>query len=342
MAQFEVKVYPLTILPHPNADAIELAQVGDYRSIVLKGQFRDGDLGAYIPEGSVVPAPIIAELGLEGRLAGPKHDRVKAIKLRGILSQGLIYPAPGAQAGDDLTEALGITKYEPPIPDNMSGEVWNAFGLTLRSSLTEIWDIKKFPGILQPGQPVVITEKIHGTWCCLGLADGQPVVASKGLSAQGLAFQDNEANRENLYMRQWHRLKDDVAALLPGESHVYLLGEIYGNEVQDLKYEVPEGQEFRAFDLYVGQPPTGRYLEREEMETLLPSRIPAVPVLYRGPYDRQILENQSAGKSAIAGHMREGAVVKATPEQNDPDAGRMCFKSFSESYLLREGGTEFS
>ena len=342
MAQFEVKVYPLTILPHPNADAIELAQVGDYRSIVRKGQFQDGDLGAYIPEGSVVPAGIIAELGLEGRLSGPRHDRVKAIKLRGVLSQGLIYPAPGARPGDDLTETLGIVKYEPPIPASMSGEVWNAFGQTLRADLTEIENIKKFPGKLEPGQPVVITEKIHGTWCCLGLAEGEPVVTSKGLSAQGLAFKDNEANGGNLYLRQWRRLKDDVAALLPGETHVYLLGEIYGNRVQDLKYDVREGQEFRAFDLYVGQPPTGRYLSWEEMESLLPGHIPAVPELYRGPYSRQTLDGLTDGQSAIASHIREGAVVKAIPEQADPESGRLCFKSVSEAYLLRKGGTEFN
>ena len=343
MAQHEVKVHPLTIRPHPNADAIELAQVGEYISVVPKGKYQDGDLGAYIPEGSVVPDRIIAELGLTGRLAGPRHNRVKALKLRGILSQGLIYPAPHARPGDDLTEVLGIIKYQPPIPEAMQGEVRNAFGQTLRSDFIEIRDIKKFPGILQPGQPVIITEKIHGTWCCLGRAAGQPVIASKGLSAQGLAFEDNKANDHNIYVRQWRRLKDDVAAMLPTESHVYLLGEIYGKDVQDLEYDLAESHAFRAFDIYAGQPPNGRYLEWEEMENLLlPARIPAVPALYRGPYSRQTLQELSAGKSAIAGHMREGAVVKATPEQTHPEAGRLCFKSFSESYLLREGGTEYN
>lgn len=45
MATFEAKVYRLTIEEHPNADALELAVVGDYRSIVRKGQFKTGDLG---------------------------------------------------------------------------------------------------------------------------------------------------------------------------------------------------------------------------------------------------------------------------------------------------------
>jgi len=92
MATFEVKVYKLTIEEHPNADAIELAKVGDYRSIVGKGQFNTGDLGVYIPEGAIVPELIIERLGLVGKLAGKKKNRVKAIRLRKVLSQGLIYP----------------------------------------------------------------------------------------------------------------------------------------------------------------------------------------------------------------------------------------------------------
>ena len=153
----------------------------------------------------------------------------------------------------------------------MQGEVHNAFGQTLRSDFIEIWDIKKFLAALQPGQPVIIPEKIHGTWRCLGRPAGQPVIASKGLSAQGLAFDDNEANRHNIYIQQWRRLKDDVAALLPAESHLYLLREIYGKDIQDLEYDLPEGREFRAFDIYAGQPPNGRYLEWQEMENLLPA-----------------------------------------------------------------------
>lgn len=98
MAEFEAKVYRLKIEPHPNADMIELAIVGDYRSIVRKGDFKTGDLGVYIPTGSVVPEWLLKKLGLwddekgKGRLAGKDGNRVKEIRLRGILSEGLIYP----------------------------------------------------------------------------------------------------------------------------------------------------------------------------------------------------------------------------------------------------------
>jgi len=90
MATFEVKVYKLKIEEHPDADSLELAVVGDYRSIVRKGSFKTGDLGIYIPEGAVLPDWLIEKMGLTGMLAGKDKNRVKAIKLRGVLSQGLV------------------------------------------------------------------------------------------------------------------------------------------------------------------------------------------------------------------------------------------------------------
>lgn len=97
MAEFECKVYKLEILPHPNADAIELAKVGDYLSIVRKGEFNTGDLGVYIPTSAIVPVWLLKRLGLwddekgKGKLAGKDGNRVKEVRLRGILSEGLVY-----------------------------------------------------------------------------------------------------------------------------------------------------------------------------------------------------------------------------------------------------------
>lgn len=207
MAEFEAKVYKLKIEEHSNADALEIARVGDYRSIVQKGQYKTGDLGVYIPEQAILPQWLIVRLGLEGRLAGSNKDRVKAIKLRGVLSQGIIYKVfpedgefcahietelahvgpckVGVSEGDNLTEELGITKYEPVIPASMSGEV-EGCNYTIKF---DIENIKKYPDIFEPGEYVVITEKLHGTWCCFGSHPDYPyIVTSKGLSGRGLIF----------------------------------------------------------------------------------------------------------------------------------------------------------
>ncbi len=209
MSTFSVEIIPVRIEIHPNADALELAVVGEYRSIVEKGQFRTGDLVAYIPEQSVVPAGLLEEIGLTGRLAGKQKNRVKAIRLRGVLSQGLCYAArDGWDVGDNVAEELGIEKYVPAIPASMSGEVWSAGQDRCMKYDIENW--KRYPDVLKDGEDVFFTEKLHGTWVQFGLLSealthekyGALSIASKGLSARGLAFKPNaEKNETNLYCR---------------------------------------------------------------------------------------------------------------------------------------------
>ena len=74
MAEFAVKIHRIRLEPHPNADAIELAAIGGYRSVVKLGQFQEGDLLAYIPEGAIIPSGLLQEMGLENYLAGPRAE----------------------------------------------------------------------------------------------------------------------------------------------------------------------------------------------------------------------------------------------------------------------------
>jgi RNA ligase (TIGR02306 family) len=132
--------------PIPGADLIELAVVGEFRSVVRKGSFKAGDLAVYIPEAAIVPDWLLERMGLTGKLAGAKTNRVKAISLRGCLSQGLLLATepvadgsryvPGendatgwiVREDDDVAELLGVEKYVPPIPAGMDGQVFPLFG----------------------------------------------------------------------------------------------------------------------------------------------------------------------------------------------------------------------
>ena len=351
MATFESRIHALRIEPHPNADRLELAAVGGFRCIVGKGSFADGDLAAYIPEGAVCPDWLIAELGLEGRLAGKRRNRVKAVKLRGVLSQGLVYPVrDGAirgravAEGDDVTALLDLVKYEPPIPIAMQGEVRPAHGATLHY---DIENFKKYPDALRPGEPVVITEKLHGSWCCLGRhPDHGPVVTSKGMSDRGLVLELDDANRNNLYVRAWRsheaafeRARARIAA--PDEPF-YVLGEVYGRGVQDLHYDEPNPT-FAVFDAYVGAPGRGRYLAAGELEERLGDLFPLVPVLYQGPFSEAVLLEHTGGATVLGGgHVREGVVVKPAAERESAELGRVILKNVSGDYLTRRGGTEYN
>lgn len=395
MATFEVKAYKLAIEPHPDADALELAIIGDYRSIVRKGQFKTGDVAVYIPEAAVLPDWLIEKLGLVGKLAGPNKNRVKAVKLRGVLSQGLVYPTcryydelavefiqtdkqylcetelPHGQGyryapvepGFDYAGLLGITKWEPPIPIHMAGEVFNAFGLTLKY---DIENIKKYPTVIADGEHVVMTEKLHGTWTCLGYhpeakeTNGY-IVTSKGLSQGGLAFKMNEANANNLYVRSLQSTKtitdrgieEDIVERMmyvidSAATPFYILGETFGAGVQDLHYGTTQPQ-FRVFDIYLGEPGNGgRYLDFEELVDFCRRlEVDLVPVLYKGPFNKTALDQATNGNETFSGsesHMREGVIVKPLIERYDPTIGRVQLKSISEAYLLRKNknATEYT
>ena len=368
MATFECKVYELTIEEHPNADAIELARVGDYYSIVRKGQFQTGDLGVYIPEAAIVPEWLLQELGLEGRLAGKQKNRVKAIKLRGVLSQGLIVPTVKDVAttqyitnetgeklwvseGNDVTEFLGITKYEPRIPTSMNGEVFNAFGNTVKY---DIENFKRYPDVLLEGEDVYITEKLHGTWCCMGYHPEieVPVITSKGLSDKGLAFKHNEANKNNLYLRSFKATidKDDKSIVDRAKEYFfddepfYILGEIYGKGIQDAAFVYDaETPKFRVFDVYYGQPGRGEYLGYYDLVTFCDRlNLEMVPVLYVGPFSKEKMLELTDGKTVLGENIREGVVTVPVEERRDLELGRVILKSVSEKYLLRKNGTEYN
>jgi RNA ligase (TIGR02306 family) len=363
MSAFSVTVKRiLAIEPHPNADAIELARVGGYVAVVRKSEFRSGDLAVYIPEDAIVPPEILARLGLEGKLAGPQKNRVKAIRLRGVLSQGLVgsLAALGIEAGegDEVAERLGITKYEPPIPVAMAGEVFNAGRHLTLDFDVENW--KAHPDILQEGEEVIVTEKLHGTCTIVAILpyrDAHPeafgehhniLVCSKGLGAKGLAFKNNERNANNLYVRATSAL----VARIDKELHdnpdgpvvpFFILGETIGRGVQDLHYGA--SLDFRVFAMAEGyrghqtfmnwSSVTGSFKAVWDIET--------VPVLYRGPFSEAVMREYTDGLTTLgADHIREGIVMTPVQERTHPAIGRVCLKSVSGDYLTRKGGTEYN
>lgn len=362
MATFEVKVLPVKIETHPNADSLEVARIGDFRAIVRKGDFGNGDHVAYIPEGAVVPADVLEEMGLTGRLAGPEKNRVKAVKLRGVLSQGLCYPArKGWRKGDDVAAELGIFKFEPVVPAGFSGELQLVGGK--RTIHYDIENVKKYPDVFREGEQVVFTEKLHGTFAIMGVMgdalrlfdadtdESRLIVASKGIAAKGMSFKVNaSANANNLYVRTAKQI--DVMAAVErgfGKKHsVYLMGEIFGPGVQDLTYGMTQAS-FRIFDIYLGDPGEGRFLDDDELDAACQKMgITRVPVLYRGPFSQNAVNTWTNGKETISGaHVREGIVIRSRHERTGvedlPCWGRAQLKSVSEGYLLRKGEvTEFA
>lgn len=368
MADFAATVYPVReILDHPDADLLEIAQVQDYRCVVGKGTHRAGDLVAYIPEGSLVPDDVLEELGLTGRLAGSKHNRVKAIKLRGVVSQGILYPVTGKflelvnpDEGSDVTEVLGIEKWVPQVPAHMDGEVVpnELYG----TCHYDIENVKREPDLIAEGEEVYYTEKLHGTLCAMGSVRTEEgwkdFVASKGMLAKGLMFDpEAERNKSNIYVQCYleHRerlaslrerlsLSQEVAASAPDLTSVLVLGEIYGRGVQDLHYGL-NVKAYKIFDVRIGTAEGARkYLGPHAMSVI--HDFPTVPVLFCGAHSKEAMLEHTDGESVEASswgpdpgrrtHIREGIVIRAA------EGERRILKSVSDDYLLRKGGTEWN
>lgn len=392
MSSFECAVVRVKIAPHPNADAIEIAQVGDYQSIVKKGQFKNGSLAVYIPEQAVLPEWLLKSMGFwdaikgKGALSGSLGNRVRAIKLRGVLSQGivlggvqfhtgdeLVVGCPDAETGghtwchmnfaegQDAAEFLGIVKYEPALPSHMKARV---IGVDYENTHHYDFDnLKKKPELFEDGEDVVITEKIHGTLIQVGVVPsksanekyygGRVVVSSKGMGRQGYILDHDDPT--NLYAQAAKKagLFDAVLDVLGPVADstgrpVFIVGEVYGKTpsgagVQDLTYG---GEElaFAAFDICVGNRGSEAYYPWTKfLITCIDMKVRTVPLLYIGPYSKEVVLEHTDGKDTISGtHIREGVVVKSVEETPSQHFGRKIAKSVSEAYLLRKGEvTEF-
>jgi RNA ligase (TIGR02306 family) len=383
MSDFSCDVVKVEIKPHPNADAIEIAQVGDYQSIVKKGQFVDGELGVYIPEQSLLPDDLLRlmgfwdELNQKGTLSGWHGNRVKAIKLRGVLSQGILLKPDYDENGDpyvasiygintaikegmDVADLLGIQKYVPVVPAHFGGRVFvpktkgNFLDYTVNYDFE---NIKKHPTLFEEGEEVVFTEKIHGTFMMVGVmpermtADGLyrgcVAISSKGLAKNGFLLDCNDMN--NIYVKTAYKL--DLFEKMHDhfgnwadiyDTPFFLLLEVFGPGVQDLTYtkEVTA----RAFDLLAGTREYVNYSPFSQMQEICKNiEIETVPLLYSGPYSKEIMLQHTNGKTTLdADHIREGIVIKSASEELHPKYGRKIAKSISEKYLLRKNGSEFN
>lgn len=384
MANFEVLVEVVKdVYDHPNADRLSIVKIRDYNCVSAKledgsHRYEKDELVVYVPEGAVVPVNLL-RLGFwdekkdQGILAGSKGNRVKAIKLRDIVSQGIIFPIErkgpfvfvetaedkieiaydvGATdiVGMDITEKLGITKYEPEIPASMSGEVDSA---TEFADTFDIENIKKYTETFEDGEDVVFTEKLHGTNCRFIITKDFIGVTSKGLGKQGLIFKNNDKNKtSNVYVKMMEELMPRLTNVQNTDfayettiDKIYIYGEIYGKGIQDLQYDALDKPKFRAFDIKIVQI-TGEefYLDYADFKITCDEEygLDTAPELYVGPFSKDLVAKFTKGKSSLGDCIREGIVVKPLNEANDRWIGRKFLKSVSEDYLTRKGGSEFA
>lgn len=312
------------VLPHENAERLEIAPVNGWQAVVKKGQFAPGDRAIYIEPDYTIPTarPEFSFLAKEGR----DRHRLKAVRLRGVLSFGLLIPVPDdlsdLPVGADVMAVLGIERYEPPVKLAGSDELPVELQPITYSSKFDVESLKRYPTIIHEGELVIVTEKIHGANARYLFVDG---VFYMGSRSQWLKPDVGHP---------WKRAAETdprIQAWCEAHPGVVLYGEIYG-AVQSLKYGRKPGEiSFAAF----AAPEAGEWMDTGFLLAEADGLLPTVPVIYHGPYSADLLElaeKDSTVPGAEAGHMREGLVIVPDHERRHDEIGRVALKHISNRY----------
>jgi RNA ligase (TIGR02306 family) len=366
MSLHEAKVIRIKeILPHPDPETIRLGivQVWDYQVVVAKDCWQVGQLAVYIEPDTMVDGGREEFAFLNGEKA-PRLHRIKAKRLRGTWSEGLLVPAPeGFSEDSDAWEALGLARYVPP--DNISrkgpkgnidsefgsGGEWEEAPIALPFEKYDLENFKKFNCMFTEGEEVVVTEKIHGQNFKAVWKDDRLWVGSRGgwkKPAQEKTIETPDGPKTYMQSQNnWWAAVDQnpwIVDLCRKHPGLVFFGEIYG-QVQDLKYGAGKSQIFLSlFDVW--NPETNRFLDDRTLTDIkvLDLSMACViqdfeyfaPELYRGPYSKEKILEVTDGQSVIrsANNIREGCVVRSVFE-NDALRNRKILKNVSNFYLER-------
>jgi RNA ligase (TIGR02306 family) len=338
-------VKPITyIKPIEGADAIECAIVdGGWPVVIRKGEYKVGDIAVYFEIDSWVPhelAPFLSK-GQEPReYNGVKGERLKTIKLRGQVSQGLLLPleclgsiANDVSVGEDVSHILNIQKWEPPIPAQLQGTMKGNFPHFIpKTDQERCQNLRKDIFETHKDEIYEVTLKLDGSSTTIYVKDGEVGVCSRNIDlkeTEGNSFW--KAAREQNIIEPLLELSKEK-----GEEYA-IQGELIGEGIQG-NPEKLKGQRFYLFDIY--SITEGRYFEPFERYTvldqlwMLDSDIEHVPIIDQHVFLTQQYEtiddllNFAEGPSLNPQTKREGIVFKSW----DSD---FTFKAIANSYLLK-------
>lgn len=373
----KVEVVPVKLEPHPNADRLSVVRVYNFQVVVNTADWQGVDKAAYVQPDSVMPdKPEYRFLkdtsslrkereelweklqpdhesdlaradydekirALEAKIdANTKHLRITVKKLRGIVSMGMLLPAPeGSQIGDDVAELLGVTHYEPPpIEERQAGDDVAPAPPAIYAPKYDVESIYKYADCFEAGEPVYVTEKLDGQNARYVSTLGEPYsVQTPTKAAQYMNYHFHAGSRTEWKKREggsnWWKAVDQnpwIKNWMEDNPERVLYGEVFG-WVQPLKYGAKPGELFfRAFDIMEG----AEFWDAERFVEAVPESF-RVPSLGTMPFDFGKLQALADGPSLVkgAGHMREGIVIKPLRERKHWKLGRVMLKMVSNAYL---------
>lgn len=341
------------INPIPNADAIEVVSVLGWRCVTKKGEFSVGDKIIYIEVDSIVPELPQYEFLRERKF------RIRTIKLRGQVSQGLVLPISSLpenyrgkkSVGTDVTEALGIIKHDPQLEEEnvetsapksefdkfMRRFAWyRKFFVKKSSGRFPEW-IRKTDEERIQNMPYILDKYFGGVYQVSEKLDGQS--ATYFLKKKGFGYEFGVCSRNNRLpypnnsswwtVAKKYKIENVLKSLIGDNDYVILQGEILGTSIQGNKYKVSEYR-FYAFNLTY----PNRNVTWSDMSSILREYdIVTVPILMVDipiPNTVEEVVEMSKGKSFLYNTHREGLVFRDY-ENN------VSFKAINPDFLLKNG-----
>lgn len=317
----------LAIKPIPGADRIEAVQVKGWWVVAQKGEYVVGSLAVYCEIDSFIPtnlAPFLSK-GKEPReFKGIKGERLRTTKLKKQVSQGLLLPlsvldmvASLLMEGLDVTDLLGIIKWEMPIPAQLAGKMKGNFPSFLRKTAQE--RVQNINLTNMANMDFEATEKLHGSSMTIYHKDGEWGVCSRNID---LKLEDEG----NAFVAQFLSIRT-----LGGPSNINIAfqGELIGEGINGNQYGLV-GTELYIFDIF--DIDTQEYvtstLRRTLCEELGLNHVPVISSRTQVTIVQEDLLELANFKSAINGSQAEGIVYKALD-------GTRSFKTISNSWLLK-------
>ena len=336
------------IQPIDGADAIEVATVDGWNVVVKKNEFKKGDLVVYFEIDSWIPhelAPFLSKGKAPKEYNCVPGNRLKTVRLRGQLSQGFVLPVEvvnghATEEGSDVTEILGIQKWEPPVNPQLAGMQRGNFPAEIpRTDQQRVQNLsKQFNKLISENEYWEVTEKLHGISATFYLkSDGEFVVCSRNIN-----LKEDETNLYWKIAREQQIEEKLKEYFLDYNTHdrytpVAIQGEIIGEGINGNQYGI-KCHDFYVFDIYL--PELKHYADPIVRKAIVEQlRLKHVPFLASTEANKfesieQLLE-LSKGNSFLNGSIREGLVFKKFNQQSTSTV--MSFKVINNDWLEKVG-----
>lgn len=320
------------IQPIPDAERVCRYRVLGWWVVDQIGKYSVGDTVIYCESDSLIPPDLQRDLFYsetpEAEIPELRGFVLKTKKIRKVYSQGMIIPIEYVDGhpvliDDDVSEILGIVKWEPVIPAALAGNAKGLFPSFV--SKTDETRIQSLSGDYESflTKRFFVTEKLEGSSQTIFMKDGV-----FGVCSRNLELKDEPGNA---YWQVAHNLKIEENLRREGIDNVVLQGELIGPGVQGNIYKLKE-LDFRVFNLF--RIDNGQYLSYNLMSDVCKTiGVKAVPLIY---YDFKLpptidrLLEIAEGQSVLAPVEREGLVFRTEDHS-------ISFKAVSNKYLEKNG-----